>query len=79
MHAAVTRGRVAVVQYLAEQGADKDKANDDGVTPLYGATQYGHFTVVQFLAEQGADKEKADDDGFTPVLVACLNGQVGTC
>ena len=34
---AAEKGHLAVVQYLVEQGADKEKACDTGHTPLYVA------------------------------------------
>ena len=53
-----------MVKYLVEHGADKDKAESDGVSPLYIAAQNGHLTVVQYLVEQGADKDRAENDGI---------------
>jgi ankyrin repeat protein len=44
---------------LLEQGADIDKAMDDGATPLIMASQEGHVEVVSMLLEQGADIDKA--------------------
>jgi ankyrin repeat protein len=44
-----------VVQHLVQQGADKNKANNNGATPLYVAAEEGHLAVVLFLVEQGAD------------------------
>ena len=40
---------------LLEQGADINKARDDGATPLNVASQNGHVEVVRMLLEQGAD------------------------
>ena len=48
-----------VVRALLEQGADIDKARNDGATPLYVASQKGHVDVVRVLLEQGADINKA--------------------
>ena len=42
-----------VVRVLLEQGADIDKARDDGATPLYIASEEGHVEVVSVLLEQG--------------------------
>ena len=63
-------GCLAVVQYLLEQGADKEKAKNDGVSPLHIAAQEGHTAVVQFLLQQGADISKAAVDGRLPIDVA---------
>ena len=40
-------GHLEVVQYLVQQGADKNKATNDGFTPLFSAALKGHLAVVQ--------------------------------
>ena len=57
-----------------DAGADKEKATDDGLTPLHFAAHQGHHAVVQCLLDAGADKEKASNDGFTPLHFAALQG-----
>ena len=52
---AALEGHFAVLQYLLQQGADKD--NNNGASPLYIAAQDGHLAVIQYLLEQGADKQ----------------------
>ena len=54
---AAQNGRLGVVQYLVEIGADKEKASNNGASPLIIAAQDGHLPVVQYLVEMGADKE----------------------
>ena len=64
---------LAIAQYLVQQGADKDKASNDGATPLFTASADGHLSVVQYLVQQGADKNKAADSATardTPLEVA---------
>ena len=63
-----------MVQYLLEQGADKDKVNNNGRSPLYTAAQKGHSAVVQCLVEQGADVNKATNEGWTPLHIAAYEG-----
>ena len=56
-------------------GADINKANDDGATPLYIATEKGHEAVVRALIEADADVNKANDDDETPLFTAAEEGQ----
>ena len=55
---------------LILHGADKDKATNNGRTPLYYAAYYGKRDVVEVLLANGADKKKAAKDGRTPWDVA---------
>ena len=68
---AASKGHLPIVQYLVEQGADMDKADIDGYTPIFGATTYrGHLDLVRYLVEQGADMDKANNRGETPLIRA---------
>ena len=64
------QGHFAVVQCLVEQGADTDKAINDGGTALFVAAFRGHYQVVRYLVEQGADVNKARYNGTTPLSTA---------
>ena len=64
------------VQLLVEQGADKDKGNIDGHTPLRLSSLVGHLKVVQYLVEQGASLDKVDNYGVTPLSGAAYRGHV---
>ena len=59
-----------MVHILILSGADKDKANNHGQTPLYIAAVCGKRDVVEVLLANGADKKKAAKDGRTPWDVA---------
>ncbi|OUM65895.1 hypothetical protein PIROE2DRAFT_29413, partial [Piromyces sp. E2] len=48
-------GKLDVVTYLVEQGANVNKENRKGATPLFNACIGGHEAVVQYLVEHGAD------------------------
>ena len=48
-------GHLEVVRLLVDAGADKDKVNKFGSTPLYVASDYGHLEIVRLLVEKGAD------------------------
>ena len=43
-----------MVQYLVQQGADINQADNDGITPLSVASSEGHTAVANYLREQGA-------------------------
>jgi ankyrin repeat protein len=76
LHTAADKGHLPVVQYLCEQGADKEARDDGGKTPLHKAARHRHLPVVQYLCEQGADKEARTDSGWTPLHFAALNGHL---
>ena len=57
------RGHSAVVRFLVEQGADIEKADPDGWTPLHVSSVYGFVEVVRYLLEQGADRDKKGNSG----------------
>ena len=77
LHTAVENGDLDRVRLLVvEQGADKDKGNSDGNTPLLIASGHGHLDVVQYLVEQGASLDKANDSGWTPLISAASSGHL---
>jgi cytohesin len=63
-----------VVQVLIEAGADVNKANDKGATPLFVAAHNGHVAEVRVLIVAGADVNKATDDGVMPLCMAAQFG-----
>ena len=67
LHCAAWNGHLAVVQYLVEQGADKEAKDNAGDTALHLAAYAGELAVVQYLVEQGADKEAKNKQGNKPL------------
>lgn len=80
---ATREGHLAVTRQLVEAGADIEKADANGVTPLINAilnaslTATGqaregsnHFAVARYLIEQGADVNASDWYGQTPLWAA---------
>ena len=63
------------VRLLCAAGANKDKADVDGITALMAAAEGGHFELVVLLCAEGVDKDKVEElRGVTALLLACQNG-----
>ncbi len=52
---AAYNGHAGLVKELLTRGADGNRANDQGQSPLAGAVFKGHDEVVRVLVEGGAD------------------------
>jgi ankyrin repeat protein len=63
------------VEVLLKEGADVNKAKNNGTTPLCMASQNGHCDVVEALLRGGADVNKTVNDGGTPLYIAIVHGQ----
>ena len=55
-------------------GADVNRADKNGVTPLSSAAFWGHAEVAKVLLAHGADVNRAEKDGNTPLWEAAYNG-----
>ena len=64
----------ALTQMLISKGADVNKANRNGETPLYRAAANGLSDVVSLLISKRADVNKANRNGETPLYRAAANG-----
>ena len=56
---------------LLDKGAEVDRADEDGVTPLHATCGNGHIDAARLLLENGAEVDRATEDGETPLHVAC--------
>ena len=74
---ACSKGHVDAARLLLEKGAEVDKAEEDGWTPLLlKACWKGHVDAARLLLDKGAEVDRADKDGETPLFNACWNGHV---
>jgi ankyrin repeat protein len=67
---AARAGCLDCVKTMIAAGADKDRPNPDGMTPMIMALDNGFPEVAQFLLEQGANAQVWDWWGRTPLYVA---------
>ena len=59
-----------ILQFLIDQGADKDRANNDGSTAVFVSAQNNSHECLNLLLQHGADKDKATNNGTTPVHIS---------
>ena len=70
---ACLKGHLAVVKYLIQSGADKNRQTDEGVTPLTISCVSGHLDVVRYLLNvAGADANLAMLDNAAPPLILTI-------
>ncbi len=55
---------------MLDNGAEIDRAMEDGATPLYIACRNGQLDVARLLLARGADAERANQQGTTPLDAA---------
>ena len=75
LRAACEKNDAKTVALLITAGADVNKDDEDGETPLVVASRLGHTETVKLLIEKGADVNKADEDGSTPLHLAVYPGR----
>ena len=64
---AVRDGDTERVRLLLDEGADINRADCYGRTPLNRAAGRGYTEMVELLLVRGADINTADNDGYTPL------------
>jgi ankyrin repeat protein len=67
---AARAGCLGCVQTMIKAGADKDRPNPDGMTPMIMALDNGFPDIARYLLEQGANPHTWDWWGRTPLYVA---------
>jgi uncharacterized protein len=79
---AARAGCLGCVKAMLDAGADKDRPNPDGMTPMIMALDNGYPQVAHYLLERGATPHTWDWWGRTPLYVAVtmrggLDGRAG--
>ena len=69
-------GDVEAARLLLDNGAEVDRANQNGATPLYVACKNGHVDAARLLLERGADVHKASNYNRTPLHEASYGGHI---
>jgi uncharacterized protein len=67
---AARAGCLGCVKTMVEAGADTDRPNPDGMTPMIMALDNGYPEVARYLLERGANPHTWDWWGRTPLYVA---------
>uniref|UniRef100_A0A6P6XRZ9 Poly [ADP-ribose] polymerase n=1 Tax=Dermatophagoides pteronyssinus TaxID=6956 RepID=A0A6P6XRZ9_DERPT len=79
LHFASGFGRLDVVDFLIQQGANIHAKDDGGLVPLHNACSFGHIEVVKLLLKNGADPNVKDNWHFTPLMEAAIKGKLEVC
>ncbi|KAH9956629.1 ankyrin repeat-containing domain protein [Russula dissimulans] len=75
MHLASYDGSSKMIQLLVEHGADVNRSDADGRSPLQLASRGGHVGAIQLLLEYGANVNHHDSEfGWTPLIDAVQSG-----
>ena len=70
---AFEKGRLEIVKYFGENGADVALWSSD---ELFSASAKGDFQMVKFLVDNGAEVNSKHKYGFTTLLLASENGHL---
>ena len=67
-------GNLETTIMLVDFGAEVDKKNDRGQTPLAGVCFKGYFDIAKILVEAGANIHENNGLGTTPLMFATIFG-----
>ena len=68
-------GDIETLNYLLENGINKDVKNKHGETALHLAAGNGRINIMKQLIKFGSNKYVRDNDGWTPLKLAVYTGQ----
>ncbi|KAG1708540.1 Ankyrin repeat and SAM domain-containing protein 6 [Nymphon striatum] len=72
---AAANGFEKLTEILLNKGADTEKSNNFGFTPLMHAVCNDHVNIIMVLLNQGANVNSFNRYGMTPLLIATARGQ----
>lgn len=52
-----------MVEFLVEQGADVNRGDNEGWTPLHATASCGFLSIAKYLIEHGANVAAVNNDG----------------
>lgn len=67
-------GHLHFIAPLIKAGADVNKVDNRGWTPVYIAASKGYAEIIAALKVGGTDVDRPNDSGTTPVCAAAYNG-----
>lgn len=73
LHVAIEHGNTDVVEYLINQGADAQIADNVNISPLYTAIKGGNSYLVHLLIDAGCDVNLGSQD-HAPIFLAARLG-----
>ena len=73
---AIKKGDKNKVEQLIKNGADVNKADNEGRTPLWWACRDKNLEIVESLLKNDADVNLADKNGITPLWIACFHNNL---
>ncbi|RLN29996.1 hypothetical protein C2845_PM05G02630 [Panicum miliaceum] len=68
------KGSLDIVKFLISSGADPNKANNRGITPLHLAAGQGRCEIAEYLLSKGANVDPISQEGEVPLHIAARRG-----
>jgi protein phosphatase 1 regulatory subunit 12A len=59
-----------MVEFLVSRGADVNRGDNEGWTPLHATASCGFLSIARHLMERGADVAAVNNDGELPLDIA---------
>lgn len=76
LHAAVRSGDAVAIREALHAGANVDRLDSRGFSPLLSTVLRGQVQTVVTLLAEGADPNLANTDGATPLMAAAIDGNL---